>query len=170
MVRSALHSTLPAKYDDFLYAAVGENTNGALTTVLSVLARQGVDPWEEAADLSRLPHDTAVQRLSSMIMASSGRPSNADQAAVAHRLIALLPCHIASAGNIPHALPGISRERRPLQPANLMVIAIYIAVMVFGQWVAASVFERTPRHVAASASPVPPAESSRQTTGDAETN
>jgi hypothetical protein len=67
---------LPSAYDDFLYAPVGESTNGALLTVLSVLARQNVDPWEEAADLNRLPRDTAARRLTAMFTASPGQSSN----------------------------------------------------------------------------------------------
>jgi len=63
MVPSASLSKLPSTYNDFLYAPVGEDTNGALLTVLSVLARQNLDPWDEAADLSRLPPDAAAQRL-----------------------------------------------------------------------------------------------------------
>lgn len=99
--RSASLSALPSIYDDFLYAPVGESINGALLTVLSVLARQNVDPWEEAADLSRMPHDTATRRLLSMIAASPSQPSDADQAAVADRLIGLLPRRIAAADVAP---------------------------------------------------------------------
>ena len=65
---------LPSTYNDFLYAPVGEDKNGVFLTVLSMLARQNVDPWEEAADLNRLPRDSAKQKLVSMITASSGRP------------------------------------------------------------------------------------------------
>jgi len=62
MVHPALRSDIAAKFGNFLYAPVGEDNNGVLLTVLSALARQNVDPWEEAADLSRLPGDAAGPR------------------------------------------------------------------------------------------------------------
>ena len=91
MVRSAPpYPSLPSTYDDFLYAPVGEDRNGACLTVLSMLARRNVDPWEEAADLSRLPRDSARQKLVSMITASSDQPSaTAELRAVADRVVAV---------------------------------------------------------------------------------
>ena len=144
MVRSASPSTtLPSTYNDFLYAPVGEDNNGAFLTVLSVLARQNVDPWAEAADLNRLPRDTAMQKLISMITASPGQSSTpADQTAVANRLIALLPGRVASAGSMHSASPGEPPVGRPPALAKLLLIAIYVGLMFFGQWIAASAFER----------------------------
>jgi hypothetical protein len=123
MVRSASPSTtLPSTYNDFLYAQVGEDKNGTLLTVLSVLARQNVDPWAEAADLNRLPRDTAMQKLISMITASPGQSSTpADQTAVANRLIALLPGRVASAGSTHSASPGEPPVGRP--PRSRQIVA-----------------------------------------------
>ncbi len=99
MVRSAPPSTtLPSTYNDFLYAPVGEDKNGALLTVLSMLARNNVDPWQEAADLSRLPRDIAMRKLISMITVSLGQPSTLADQTAADRLIALLPSRAATAG------------------------------------------------------------------------
>ena len=39
----------------FSYATVGDEDNGVVLTILSVLARCGVDPWNEAARLNELP-------------------------------------------------------------------------------------------------------------------
>jgi hypothetical protein len=154
MVRSASLSALPSAYNDFLYAPIGEDTNGALLTVLSVLARRNVDPWEEAADLSRLPRDTAARKLMSMITASPALSSTlAGQTAVADRLIALLPDHMASADGTPAALPDLPPIRRSPPTRKLMLIAIYIGVMLLGQWIAASIFERAPVDVASAPSP-----------------
>ena len=144
MVRSAPPSPmLPSTYNDFLYAPVGEDKNGAFLTVLSVLARQNVDPWEEAADLSRLPRDSAMQKLLSMIAASSGQPSTAAElTAVADRVIALLPGGVAPAGRTHDAFPGAPALSQPPVRARLLLIAIYIGLMFFGQWIAASAFEK----------------------------
>jgi hypothetical protein len=148
MVPSASVSMLPSAYNDFLYAPIGDDTNGALLTVLSVLARQNLDPWDEAADLSRLPPEAAAQRLISMITVP-GQPPSAGRTADADRLIALLPRRSASAGGT------ASVSHRPRPTVNLTVIAIYIGVMVISQWIAASVFEKVQPAVATS----PPASS-----------
>ncbi len=160
IVRSASLSTLPSAYDAFLYAAVGESANGAPLTVLSVLARQNVDPWEEAADLSRMPRDTAARKLISMITASPGRSSTDqsstdDRAALAGRLIALLPQCIAAVNGTPKAPQGEAVVQRSPQVVNWMVITIYIGVIVLTQWIAADIFEKPPAHVAAQPSPLP---------------
>jgi hypothetical protein len=156
MVRSTSRSVIPSTYDDFLYAPVGESSNGALLTVLSVLARQDVDPWEAAADLTQLPQEAATRRLTSMIAASPGRSSTGDQAAMANRLIALLPRRSApdagkSAPDVPHCEAPLNR---PPSAVSLMVIAIYICVMLLSQWIASSRLQEAPAEAAAS--PTPP--------------
>ena len=63
-----------------------------LLSVLSALARLGVDPWLEAAHLTHMPEETATERMASLIAALPDRPSaQPDSASVAARLIALLP-------------------------------------------------------------------------------
>jgi hypothetical protein len=167
MGRRASPSVLPSSYDNFLYAPVGENTNGALLTVLSVLARQNVDPWEEAADLSRLPPETAARRLTAMITASPGQSSN--QAAVADRLIALLPRRMASAPSAPTAVPGVPPVDWPPRRVILMVTAICIGMMVLSQWIASSDFEKPPVD-GASSTPSTLGETLPSTPGDGQTN
>lgn len=141
MVRPAFSSTLPSTYDDFLYAEVAQDANGMSLSVLSVLARQNVDPWVEAADLSALPQDIAKRKLISMIMASPNFSSTlVDPTAVARRLIDLLPGRAAPSGGKHRTLPG-APDRSPAVP-KLLLIAIYVAVMLCGQWMAAGIFER----------------------------
>lgn len=53
MTLATATSALDSRFDPFLYAAVREGTDGAPLTVLSVLARLDIDPWEEAARPSR---------------------------------------------------------------------------------------------------------------------
>lgn len=83
---------LGKQFDRFLYAQVGDDQRGGVLSVVSALARGGVDPWEQAAILARAPTDSAEQTLYALLMklpAESGRP--ADPKAVAIRLVALLP-------------------------------------------------------------------------------
>ena len=79
------------EFNDFLYAAVGADSEMPLS-VLSALSRLNVDPWQEAAELSKLPPDTAARRLASLLARlPGGLWPQADLWAMADRLIELLP-------------------------------------------------------------------------------
>jgi hypothetical protein len=91
MAHSASVSVLPAQFDDFLFAQIGEDGNGMLS-VISAFARLDLDPWQEAANLAQLPKATAARRLASLIAKLPGLPlAQRDIAAAASRLIARLP-------------------------------------------------------------------------------
>jgi hypothetical protein len=82
-----------SQYDAFLFASVCAKDEMTLS-VLSVLARQDVDPWEEAARLATLPRDQATSSLASKISKSNGeRWSPSEAGILAVRLIELLPSH-----------------------------------------------------------------------------
>ncbi len=49
--------------DDFLFAPIADDTNGMPMTMITALARSGVDPWAEAADLAVLSRESATQKL-----------------------------------------------------------------------------------------------------------
>lgn len=92
MTRSASAPYLTSKFDDFLFACVNEESDATPLTVLSILARLDVDPWEEAAKLAALPRGSAVRRLAAYIATAPGAASaylNAET--VFKRLIGLLP-------------------------------------------------------------------------------
>ena len=83
---------LGSEFDNFLFASIAEDRNGTPLSVLSALARLNIDPWEEAAKLTRLPGETATQRLASLIAAlSDERSARLDPGTIAIRLVALLP-------------------------------------------------------------------------------
>jgi hypothetical protein len=85
-------SLLDSEFNAFLFAPIGEEENHASLTVLSALSRQGIDPWKQAAGLSRLPREAAAQRLDTIIESlPDGNWSKAESAAIAARLVALLP-------------------------------------------------------------------------------
>ena len=60
-------------------------------SVVSALARTGVDPWQEAAALSRLPRRAATERLAALIDALPGAGATGVSPGVIAGLIALLP-------------------------------------------------------------------------------
>jgi hypothetical protein len=77
--------------NDFLYAEVGE-ADGTVLTVLSLLARLGLDPWHEAGRIAKLPRKAAVTGLAVMISDVSEYSRSPEHAiSIAARLALLLP-------------------------------------------------------------------------------
>ena len=62
-----------------------------LLSVLSALARLDLDPWREAASLSRLPAAAATERLSSLLSSLPSSQLTAPAPAAITRLVGLLP-------------------------------------------------------------------------------
>jgi hypothetical protein len=86
-------SRLESEYDAFLFAPLCE-TDEMTLSVLSVLARQDIDPWHEAARLTQLSREQAINSLASKIWKSdSERWSPSEASLLAVRLIELLPSH-----------------------------------------------------------------------------
>jgi hypothetical protein len=140
MASSASVSALGSEFDDFLYAPIGEDRNEMPLSVLTALARLDIDPWREAAELARLPRDTATQRLASLIAALPDWPSlHLDPGAIAARLIALLPRVTRS--NIPSHETLLSGDAVTNYGAVISMLFIYMIIMIFmmgTEWVAAS--------------------------------
>ena len=81
---------LPADLGAFLFAEAGAGLGGMPFTVLSVLARLGLDPWDDAGRLARQPDQEAARQLARILAAQPGTlAAGADGAAA--RLVALLP-------------------------------------------------------------------------------
>lgn len=79
-------------YNEFLFAAVGEEKTGQPLTVLSALARLGFDPWVEAARLAALPREAAARAFAvSIAMLPEGDWKASDSDAIATRLVTALP-------------------------------------------------------------------------------
>ncbi len=65
---------LTRQFDAFLFARIDDGSDATPLSVLSMLARLDIDPWEEAAKLARLPRAAAAGRLVEFIAATPGRP------------------------------------------------------------------------------------------------
>jgi hypothetical protein len=86
-------SRLESQYEAFLLASLCEDDELPLS-VLSVLARQDVDPWQEAGRLAQLSKEQAINSLASRIWKSNSERWSASEASLlAIRLIQLLPSH-----------------------------------------------------------------------------
>lgn len=80
------------RFDAFLFASLCE-TDETLS-VLSLLARQDIDPWQEAYRLTQLSGTEAVNSLAARIWKSDSEQWSPSEASVlAARLIKLLPSH-----------------------------------------------------------------------------
>jgi hypothetical protein len=92
MTPSPSTASLGLVYNAFLFASVADDAAAAPLNTVSVLARLDIDPWREAAELSRLPADSAVQRLAALLVRTPGHPHGLlDAEMIATRLVALLP-------------------------------------------------------------------------------
>jgi hypothetical protein len=85
----------------FLFAEIGVEPSGMPLSVVSALARLGVDPWLEARRLAGLSRRAAADWLAEMIasMPASRWPQQ-EAMAVASRLVALLPAPQRSAATV----------------------------------------------------------------------
>jgi hypothetical protein len=157
MTPSASAFFLKSEFDDFLFMPIGEDKNGMLLSVLSAFARLNLDPWQEAAELHRLPVEPATQRLASLIAALPDRPmANLDPLPVAARLIAHLPRRARSNIWSHETSPGTE------DTMNFRTAAIYVSV-IFVVLMGLAISSRlpqaqvdSPRQGAASSSTPPP--------------
>jgi len=123
-------SLLRSEFNEFLYAPIGEEGNDTLLTVLSALARLGLDPWQESARLALLSREKATQSLAAMIAnLPNGRWAQSDVGAIASRLIALLPAKRVSAP--PPRAPARGKFPKPSRIAMLLIVSILSGVIYF---------------------------------------
>jgi len=137
MTGSGSISVVGSEFNVFLFARVGEDRNDTPLSVLSALARLDLDPWQEAAELARLPRESATQRLASSIAALADGPRpDLEHGIIAARLIALLPHH----GNSETPARGIVVDTSDVRKfrAGMGMYAIFIIFMIAAQWLAAS--------------------------------
>ncbi|WP_417833596.1 hypothetical protein [Thalassospira xiamenensis] len=132
---------LDTKYDQFLQMPVGDDSKGTSVTVLSMLARLGLDPWQEASDLAALPRKSAWERLDGLVARFTDVPSLiAKRADAVSRMIASLPggeladrTRRANAGaGTGTILPDILGNRLYLMVA-IAFLVIQVAVFWFGK-------------------------------------
>jgi hypothetical protein len=110
-------------FDPFLFAAIGEEPSGMLLTMLSALARLDLDPWFEAAKLSRPPAPAATERLTSLLSALPNPTLNAPAPAAVKRWIGLLP-QAARDVDWAHGAAVVTRFKKSWPVAALLVLAV----------------------------------------------
>ncbi|MFQ1702899.1 hypothetical protein ACJ5NV_20170 [Loktanella agnita] len=122
----------PPEFDRFLYASVGEDRNGYVVTVLSTLARLGLDPWKEAAELVVLGHDAAQARLGTLLARFRDVPALAsDHGRIARDLSLLLP-EGRSPSSLKRVASTVARDRPGKSGAIWTVLAIiFVLFQIF---------------------------------------
>jgi hypothetical protein len=145
MAHSPSVSPLGPEFDDFLFAPIAEEENGMLLNVVSALARLDLDPWQETANLARLPQKTAADRLAAFIVALPDWPSSQlDTKAIAAGLIARLPRQTGSYAQSAEGLTvlGISAT---MQPQTVFFFALVLMIVLGSLGFAAS--QRVAAHI-----------------------
>jgi hypothetical protein len=131
---AGVHSQVSGAFNNFLYSPVGDEADHMPVSVLSALARRDIDPWDEAAQLARMPKSVAIARLTSMI-STPGLDLSAQSRAelVATRLIELLPKPplLGIPGNTAISLPRLPGNYWKII-ACLAVGIAFLLLMIFG--------------------------------------
>jgi hypothetical protein len=121
--RSPEFGGFPPEFAAFLFAQICEEKSGMPLSVVSALARFGVDPWREAARLAALPSKAAVDALAAMIarIADSQDPGT-DTRKIAIRLIQLLPR--------PGSVPVPARAQLGARPTKYFGLALWQVCLI----------------------------------------
>jgi hypothetical protein len=119
------YAPMVPEFDPFLFATVGEEVDGVPLSVLSALSRLGLDPRDEAARLSRLTKEAAVDQLASTIARLSDQRWSLSQVrGIAGRLIEHLPIS-TTAGELDRFEPGAV----PTPDFRASPFSVYVAVL-----------------------------------------
>ncbi len=119
-----------SEFNEFLFAFVGEERSGQQLTVLSALARLGLDPWGEAARLSELPKETATNALAAAIGALPGANWKvSDRQSIAVRLVNCLPRRSSPSARAPQGRSIGDQKQKSGALKWLIWIALGTAVL-----------------------------------------
>jgi hypothetical protein len=138
MKTPASNFRLGSEFDDFLFAPIAEDRNGMPLSVVSLLGRMDLDPWQEAASLAGLPAEAAAQRLTWLLGLLPAPPlRQPDSGAMASRLVALLPRR-SEPNTRPSQASTASSGVTHARPITIGVfLGVYLAVMLATQFVIA---------------------------------
>jgi len=126
-----------AELQPFLYGLIGDEKIGTMLSVLSALARQDLDPWEQAGNWSRMPKPAAARELADLIAAlPEGLSARPAPAAIADRLVALLPPQTSPQQSAWQSRPmpaqGAVATDRPAHE-KIPLVVFYVLFLLLGQ-------------------------------------
>lgn len=123
-----------SEFNDFLFASIGEEESGSQLTVLSALARLGLDPWTEAARLAALPKEAATAALTATI---ARLPEGALKASDVRSIALLLVDRLPGSGSHPSGSPpegGAERQATDARWHNRLIWLALAAVVFALLW------------------------------------
>ena len=133
MTRPSVLTPHPPEFERFLYAAVGEDRNGYVVTVLSALARLGLDPWTETAELARLGREAARLRLGKSLSRLRDVPALlTDHGTVARDLSLLLPQSPPRSLRQPASAVALGRLGSSVTIWAIFAIVLVVVQILFG--------------------------------------
>ncbi len=119
---------------EFLSASLWEEKNGNSLSMLSALARLGIDPWAEAARLAALRKDAAASALAVILRRISTQQSELpDAVTTADRLVKLLP-EGGSATAVTGKTAGRNRRKGSIGPWLLIVLMATLIAWIINIW------------------------------------
>jgi hypothetical protein len=125
------HAPVLPELDAFLFAAVGEEINGMPLSVLSALARLGLDPRDEAARLSHLANEPAADQLAGTIARlPGGRWTSPEMQSIAAGLVELLPRARISGSS--DEVTGSADRKTSLRPSPLLILLALAGALLIG--------------------------------------
>jgi hypothetical protein len=131
-------NNIGSDFDAFLSAQIGEERNGMTLSVISALARLGLDPWQEAAQLDSLPDVKATERMASLIAALPDAPAaHGNSGTIAAHLIALLPRRSVSS-TAPRKTLLNADEATQFRAGTYMYVCLML-FMLAAQWIVSGV-------------------------------
>jgi hypothetical protein len=117
------HASMKDTYDAFLFEPLGIEDSGMELSVLSALARAGLDPWAEAKRLAGLPRQAAVAAIAKLFNLGEDKET-------AKHLAELLPRSASSAtASKPGNNPLLARQAFFRKYGLVMIAAGLVAVV-----------------------------------------
>jgi hypothetical protein len=123
-----------SEFDSFLFTALGEDRNGLPLSVVSLLARMNLDPWQEAGTLATLPAEAAARRLTVSLDSLTDpimRQSISETKVL--RLLALLPRRAPPTAPAPLGGAQTDAVRRPGTRLRIIIFITSAIVLVGAQ-------------------------------------
>lgn len=119
-------------YEPFLFAPLWLEGNGTVLSVLSALARAGVDPWKKAAELAGKPDNEAAESLAAILARLPMPGEKPIYATFARQAVELLP---RAAGKLPVGNAAGVGGAALLTQGNLIVaLGALLALVLLGGW------------------------------------
>jgi hypothetical protein len=129
-------ATLDPRYEAFLFAEIGEQKNGMPITMISALARLGLDPWDEAGRLATLPAAAALAAVTALVARISGLTARKSEIPkLSARLVPLLAQPATARGigsGAAPAAPWWAIDARWVMAASAVAVLVAVVRQLFG--------------------------------------